>query len=146
MEKLPIASRKPRPSVLFLGDSRMRQLQVALYRELTGRINQMQLAINEDYCDLPNAHNLTWYSEVLQSCRFNRTVLPYNFGIERWWAPFFKTTMVAADIQRILALPDDQTPNLIIINAGLWQLRECFQQKTSFQDCYQSYQGYVSNA
>jgi hypothetical protein len=84
MDRLPEVSKRPQPSVLLVGDSRMRQLQTAMFRELTGRINQMQFTSNDDYCDKREAINYTWYSEVLQTCPFNRTVQPYNFRVERW--------------------------------------------------------------
>ncbi|OQV22066.1 hypothetical protein BV898_03912 [Hypsibius exemplaris] len=125
--------------ILLIGDSRMRQLQVALFRELTGRTETMQFTTNDDYCDKPEALNLTWYSEILQTCLFHRIVEPYNFRIGRWWAPYFSEAALAGPLRELIALPAESAPALVLINSGLWFLKDCGDRRVFFEDCFNSY-------
>lgn len=147
MAALPNRTGRKKISVMIMGDSRQRQLQVALYRMLQG-YSKLHSMRPEDYCNRSELFNLRWENpierDILHSCSFSKMMLPQRFEINRRWFPFLVNENIRQALHVLSGKSDVDLPDLVILGGGLHHLSRCWWYKRlAFNECLQIYVRYV---
>ncbi|GAU90467.1 hypothetical protein RvY_02876-2 [Ramazzottius varieornatus] len=123
-----------RLSILLIGDSRIRQLQIAIHRHVVNEsyVNEWPAT---NFCDRPDANSLVWPNELLQACEFRRTFEQHNFVLERWWVPYNDYKTLHPRLSGLLSRNTSEIPAVIVLSAGVWFIRGCNLKQVPFGDC-----------
>ncbi|GAU89552.1 hypothetical protein RvY_02091-1 [Ramazzottius varieornatus] len=135
MEALKKATSRSRVGVLLIGDSRMRQLQIALYKHFANRSDFTTEMPSDVFCDRHDLHEYSYLNGTLQSCEFERIVEPHKLALARWWIPFAEHTTVQRRLETLLESGVKSMPHIVIFSAGLWLVRDCSSNFIPFGEC-----------
>ena len=117
------------PFVVFAGDSRIRQLRDGLISQLTG----------QDYDQVANPTatvDYTFYKKHEAHGDFYKTA---GAHVRFEWLPYLDDG--EGDMTRFInrTIHADFRPNLLVMGAGIWRVRDCQRANRTQQDCAKDY-------
>ncbi|OQV18866.1 hypothetical protein BV898_07120 [Hypsibius exemplaris] len=145
-EVFPGSKEKSRSLIVFMGDSRLRQLQEKLYWLITGTDFHTHDAVQGSpvaqpepvMCDPPaQPHEDNWKRGQCNLTMIHPTV---PITIKRVWDPMLDASLAQNHLNRLINRVTTKTlPKLLVLNSGAWLLKHCYDSGISLEACTKTY-------